>query len=251
MPAIAQTEKTDWNGFSVGALGSYTTGVTEKHISLNMGGAMAGLLAGYDHQFDAPFIDWPIVLGAKAMATALRPFGKQQETVHVSRLTGTETDRLQLDEVGTLGGRLGVPLFDRYLVYVGGGLAYGSGADVSSVSGPLIPPQASRKVSFAGPGWYAAIGGEMSVWGPVNLGVEIRRIEISNKNTTFAENFPESRLQVLSLFAAAGIPSFPLIHDRFLSTPPRHSTKTGFSFLICSTRARKPALVDLMQRDNE
>ncbi len=167
-PSVAQAPPAppapmNWTGFYVGVDAGYGWGDggadisppiagTPTHYSFTRNGFIGGVDGGYNYQFN----DW-LVFGAEADFSGSAIGGLRSSSFVVAGLTSYGEASQELQWVGTVRGRIGVPVMNQFLVYATGGLSYGQTEyryTLSSVN------SLSARESNLSLGWVAGAGAE-------------------------------------------------------------------------------------------
>ncbi len=147
----------DWSGAYVGGHAGYGRGQAHDTVSANdppvatnsFGSAFGGLQLGYNHVLPSRFLQ-----GIEADVSFFNFLGS--DDVVSSRAAAQTTVTEKIDYIGTVRGRVGY-LFDHWLVYATGGLAWSQGRFLQS-SG--IAGDENKALQIR-PAWAAGIGAEV------------------------------------------------------------------------------------------
>lgn len=181
-PSVSYTPN---NAVIAGGGSSYPVG------SWNNSGALGGLQAGYNWQFDR---NWVAGLEADIDASAIK--GSNTSAGQVGYGPASFTTSQKVDWFGTVRGRIGFLPTDRLLVYGTGGLAYGNVKENTSMfhggvnvtNGAFGVSCATNQICFVGSasgvraGWTAGAGVEYAVWQSVTLKAEYLYVDLGGND---------------------------------------------------------------------
>ena len=202
IPIISHTPATTWDGFYTGAFAGWgwsnddakTTGTTSfqnlgptiipNSLSLSQRGFTGGITAGYNKQ------SGNIVYGLEGDLAYL-DFDETKSSTGVAVLgTRLETQvQHELQFFGTLRGRLGYSLNERFMVFATGGLAFGQVNYKTSVNGVDAP-----NLNWSGDdkglkfGWTLGGGGEMMLTDALSIKVDGLYYDLANSKATATGN---------------------------------------------------------------
>jgi outer membrane immunogenic protein len=198
----------NWTGFYIGINGGYSwgradmdftiTGVPGGSVSQDLNGWLGGGQIGYNWQSGT----WVFGVEADIQGTGQDgTFGFTTATVcpaiAIARLpcaTGTGSLEQKLPWFGTVRARLGITPWDRWLIYVTGGLAYGeveTNAGFSSATafpgGPIIGTVSTAfSSSTTQVGWTVGGGVEWALWESWTAKLEYLYMDLGTVNNSFA-----------------------------------------------------------------
>lgn len=163
----------NWTGLYIGADVGYGWGkvnvTAPAAASFDARGIVGGVHAGYNHDVGG------FVLGAEADFSL--------SDVHFTDTAFGVTSTVRLENYGSVRARVGLPI-DRFLPYVTGGVAFGTGA--FNVSAPPVLDVTDRQAHF---GWTIGAGAEYAVTDNVILRAEYLYTDLGTKNY-HANNVP-------------------------------------------------------------
>jgi outer membrane immunogenic protein len=182
-----------WTGFYVGVNAGYAGDRFEYPFAapgvplvgsakLNSSGFIGGGQIGYNYQFAG---SWVVGLEADLQYTNIE--GKLEANAAGGGFGIGLTAGSQIDYLGTVRARLGYSLFDRALVYVTGGYAYGrvkSELGVNLGGGGL-----GVSISNNNSGWTAGAGVEYALTPNWSFKTEYLYVDLGNKNLFAAPGF--------------------------------------------------------------
>jgi outer membrane immunogenic protein len=215
-PAYNAPAAYNWTGFYIGGNGGYewTDGQTDPltgtqsvppnagfgilswqafgiyPLTSNLGqqGAIGGLQAGYNWQFNS------LVTGIEAdfdLSSAKRSASTFASTIFAPfTFTGASNISRRLDDLGTLRVRIGFAN-DRTLFYATGGLAYGQSklgysAALGPVGGVVTTALGSNSTTVWQAGWTLGAGIEYAAWEHWSVKAEYLYYDLGSQSTTFA-----------------------------------------------------------------
>ena len=158
-------------------------GLVPSNLNTHGGGGLFGLQAGYNYQLNNSFVvgaetdlDWSGVKGADSQHLGIGPIGLD---------TNGST---KLKWLGSLRARGGYLVTPTTLLYVTGGLAYGSVESASSVSLTAPPPfatVASADTTSTKLGWTVGTGLEQAISTHLSLKAEYRYTDLGSVDNTY------------------------------------------------------------------
>ena len=231
---VATAAPFSWTGFYAGPVGGYSwrdplititgtgpaatflsTGLMPSSVPVDPKGWLGGLQAGYNYQvgmaifgFEADFSSANIRDGGTAgpglPLTEIFLCGKICTITNTFRFITTAEQKLDL--FGTVRGRLGLTPFERFLVFLSGGLAYGRAnlsASVQNLPGtstvfpppgaiPTVIPACSRLCATGSTtqwltGWTYGFGGEYAFTNFLSMKFEYLRYDLGNLSLAFSD----------------------------------------------------------------
>ena len=179
---VAERFAYDWTGFYIGGFGGVATGDFDYaagplggpdalFLDTSAGGAFGGVQAGYDWQVGS----W--VFGAVADIAKTNIDNSLSGTIPG---IGTISAESELEYLGTVRARAGYA-FDRALMYVHGGWAYGSTEQTltaTDASGATDSISSSSSRS----GWTVGAGVEYAITDMISFGTEYAYTDLGNEN---------------------------------------------------------------------
>lgn len=168
-------EPVDWTGFYAGVFAGYGGGDPDwsfpnsgTGISQNFGGAIGGVLVGYNQQVGS------IVIGAEA------DIGLIDGTSSSDCPVATVECRVDYDWMATIRAKAGVP-FNRALIYATGGAvgARGTGQGIRYSDGAVLSSSTSTEW-----GWTVGGGVEVAVRENINLRGEALYFDLGTASST-------------------------------------------------------------------
>lgn len=154
-----------WTGFYAGANIGYGWGRVDTNIpgapNFNTKGIVGGLQAGYNYDFGG------FVLGAEADFSF--------SDINYTEVFGGVTSALRVENFGSVRARVGLPV-DRFMPYVTGGFAYGTGS-LNVAQGGLSFTERQTHT-----GWTAGAGAEYALTDNVLLRAEYLYTDLGTKN---------------------------------------------------------------------
>lgn len=154
-----------WTGFYVGANAGYGWGTVDTSIpgapNYSPKGFGGGVHAGYNYDLGG------FVIGAEADFSL--------SDINYTEVFGPATSALRLENFGSIRARVGLPV-DRFLPYVTGGFAYGSGSFNVTGGGLTF----SEKQTHTG--WTVGAGAEYAVTDNVVVRAEYLYTDLGTKN---------------------------------------------------------------------
>ena len=198
----------DWTGFYIGGNVGYSWGRTRTNYTVaglapfstsqSMNGALGGLQAGYNWQFNR---NWLFGLEADIQGTGQRGTATlptfvvtpPPAAVALPSTTSTATLAQKLPWFGTLRARLGIEPTDHWLLYITGGLAYGEIKSTANVAtsvafgggAVLATAASSASANATRAGWTIGGGVEGVISGPWTAKIEYLYMDLG----TFGNNF--------------------------------------------------------------
>ncbi len=182
----------NWTGFYAGGTVGYGMGTADSsnldtlgftnplQVNTKLRGALLGGTVGYNHQIGK------FVVGAEADYSMANMKGSGvTDTTAFGFVPVSASVNSQLNTVGTLRGRLGYLFgeYDRYLAYVTGGYAYGTGT-VSGSTSIFGTPIANFSGSGSLKGWAWGGGIEAKITRDWSAKVEYLHIDLGSMDLT-------------------------------------------------------------------
>lgn len=164
-PLASYAPAFSWTGFYVGANAGYGWGSVDTSLvgqpDYNANGFGGGVHAGYNYDFGG------LVIGAEADFSL--------SDMKYSVLVGTTTIAQRIENFGSVRARVGLPV-DRFMPYVTGGFAYGTGS-LDASSGAV---SYSERQTHAG--WTIGAGAEYAATDNVVLRAEYLYTDLGSRN---------------------------------------------------------------------
>jgi outer membrane immunogenic protein len=149
------------------------------YAGLNLGGGfsdVSGVVFGGQIGYNWQFGQW--VFG---LETDIQFSGQDSDSVFTAG-GATFVDRQELEWFGTFRGRLGYALWDRWLPYVTGGLAYGGRKASGAVTGTLAGPYSADDTAV---GWALGVGVDYAITPAWTARVEYLHVSLDSFTATY------------------------------------------------------------------